>query len=90
VLNLKRLNERRPHWDAVLGPIAVDPDTAGILRYLDDGKAHTTRELATATGSRVERVRQCMQAAQIAELVAWDRDDMWGLTQRGKTSIMPD
>jgi hypothetical protein len=69
--------------------MAIDPDTAGILRYLDDGKAHTTRELATASGSDVERVRQCMQDAQAAELVTWDRNDRWELTEQGKASIMP-
>jgi DNA-binding IclR family transcriptional regulator len=68
--------------------MTIDPDTAGILRYLDDGKAHATRELAAAGGTDNERVRQCMEVAQAAGLVTRDRDDMWTLTEQGKNSIV--
>lgn len=67
--------------------MAIDPDTAGILRYLDDGSTHTTRELAAASGTDVERVRQCMQVAQAAELVAWDLGDRWELTEQGRSAV---
>ena len=68
----------------------IDPDTAGLLRYLNDGRAHTTRQLATASGARIDRVRNCLLVAQTAELVTCDRHDVWGLTQLGKTSLLPD